>query len=387
MKIALITDVIYPFTLGGSEIRNYEIAKRLVKKGHEVHIYGAKLWDGEETIKMEGIVIHGVSFFRRLYTHTGKRDYSSQIKLSIRLFFELLKEDFDIIDNLSFVFLNCYSTKLVSIIKKVPLVFTWNQYFGDYLINYFGKIIGIIGMVLEYVSTKLTKNNVAISNFVKLELMGRGIKKENVEVIYSGADIDLISKIKVKGKKFDLIFVGRLNYQKNLELLVNSVDLLRKDFPKIKICIVGDGEEKNNLLNLIKKYKLEKNFYFVGALNNKENRRRLIFEYMKLSKIFVLPSLLEGFPLTIIEANACGLPVITTKTKHNNTSEYIKNNKNGILVSPTSQEFSRAISYLLKNDELRKNMSKIGTRKAKDFSWDKIAEKLEEYYKKVISKN
>ena len=53
MKIAITTDAIYPFTLGGSEIRNHEVAKRLVKKGHEVHIYGAKLWKGKNIIKKD----------------------------------------------------------------------------------------------------------------------------------------------------------------------------------------------------------------------------------------------------------------------------------------------------------------------------------------------
>ena len=50
MKIAITTDAIYPFTMGGSEIRNHEIAKRLIKKGHEVHIYGAKFWKGKNKI-------------------------------------------------------------------------------------------------------------------------------------------------------------------------------------------------------------------------------------------------------------------------------------------------------------------------------------------------
>ena len=61
MKIAMTTDVIYPFTVGGSEIRNHEILKRLAKNGHEVHIYGAKLWRGKDIIKLDGISIHGVS--------------------------------------------------------------------------------------------------------------------------------------------------------------------------------------------------------------------------------------------------------------------------------------------------------------------------------------
>ena len=67
MKIAYTTNVIYPFTIGGSEIRNHEVAKRLVKKGHEVHVYGAKFWEGNKNIEIDGIKIHGLYKYSELY--------------------------------------------------------------------------------------------------------------------------------------------------------------------------------------------------------------------------------------------------------------------------------------------------------------------------------
>jgi len=59
MKIALVYDMIYPYNIGGAELRNYEIAKRL-SQNHEVHLFGVKMWDGPNIIIREGIVIHGV---------------------------------------------------------------------------------------------------------------------------------------------------------------------------------------------------------------------------------------------------------------------------------------------------------------------------------------
>jgi len=381
MRIAITTDAIYPFTLGGSEIRNYEIAKRLVKKGHEVHIYGGKFWKGSNKIRADNVTIVGVHYFKKgLYNQKGRRYLLDLIKLSLKFPFQLNKENYDLIDNASFNFFNCYSTKLASSINQTPLIFTWHQYFGNYLLGYFGRTKGTIAKILEYFSTKLTKNNLAVSNHVKSELIKRKIPENNIKVIYNGTDLKQINQIKSQKTKYDLIYVGRLNYQKNLELLINSINLIKKQTPNIKICIIGDGEEKNKLINLTKELSLTKNFEFKGEIKDKQK----VFQLLKSSKIFVLPSRLEGFPLTIIEANAAGLPIITTRTKYNNTSEYITNNENGLLVNPNPEDFSKVIQTLLKNKNLRKKMSKQGLRKARDFDWDKIADEQEKYYKKII---
>ena len=380
MKIAIVSDAIYPFTLGGSEVRNHEIAKRLVKRGHEVWIIGGKFWKGKNNLKIDGVNILGVYNYPNLYSTEGKRRIIDAIGLSINLFFALLDKDYNLIDIAAFGYLNCFSAKILSLIKDKPLVFTWHQYFSSYFIGYFGFLKGNIARILERLSTKLSKNHIAVSEHVKSELVKRGIRKESVEVIYNGADIKLAERVKKQNKSYDLIYVGRLNYQKNLSLLVESINIAKDNLPGIKVCIIGGGAEKKRLLNLIKKYGLEKNFDFLGEIKD----RKRIFSLMKSSKVFVLPSLLEGFPLTIVEANACGLPVITTKTEWNNTSEYISNGKNGIFAHPDKNDFSGKIVYLIKNEKIREKMAKIGKKRAENFDWDKIAEKAEEYYFRIL---
>ena len=380
MKIAITTDAIYPFTLGGSEIRNHEVAKRLVKKGHEVHIYGAKFWKGAETIEIDKIKIHGLTELKTLYDKKGKRKALQPLKISIKLFSEIINQDFDIIDNAAFTFFNCFSARLSTLIKKTNLVLTWHQYFGTYLLSSLGKPRGIIAMILEKLSTKLTRNNLAVSNYVKNQLIKQKIPEKKIKVIYNGADINKIKKTKSLKEKYDLIYIGRLCYQKNLTLLIESIKLLKKEFPNIKICIIGEGDDEKNLLKLIKKYNLEKNFTFTGRIVNKTK----VIQYLKSSKIFTLSSILEGFPLTIIEANVAGLPVITTKTKHNNTTEYIKNNENGLVVKPNPKDFSKAIKTLLQNNKLRKKLSQNSIKKSKDFDWDNITDEQEKYYQQIL---
>ncbi|MBA3064686.1 glycosyltransferase family 4 protein [Candidatus Woesearchaeota archaeon] len=78
MRIALIYDMIYPYTIGGAEVRNYSLAKRLIEQGHEVHLYGVNLWKGPTIIKKEGIFIHGICRYTKKYNFKGNRSILSQ---------------------------------------------------------------------------------------------------------------------------------------------------------------------------------------------------------------------------------------------------------------------------------------------------------------------
>jgi len=381
MKIAITTDAIYPYTVGGSEIRIFEIGKRLVRKGHEVHIFGKKLWPDGADKEIEGVKIHGFGRYSGLYNNSGKRKTFDQLKLSISIFGALAKEKFDIIDNQSFVYPSCFLTKIISVIKKEPLVFTWHQYFGKYLINYFGPIKGCAAMALERLSLGLTDKNIAVSTHVKSELVRRGLNENKIRVIYNGADIELAKNIGEREKIYDLIFVGRLNYQKNLPLLVKMTDILKSDFPEIKVCIIGDGGEQEKIKKLVKESGLENNFSFLGRIDD----RKTIFTALKSSKIFILPSLLEGFPLVIVEANACGLPVVATNTEYSNVKEYIKDRQNGLITSPFAKDMAEAAYSLLRDKPLYEKMSAKSQEMSESFDWDRLADQKEKYYLESIN--
>ena len=95
MKISLVYDAIYPYIKGGGEKRYYEIAQRLSAKGHEVHIYGQKLWSGDKIIKKEGIFYHGIAKSSSLYTQERKRSIKEAIMFGF-CSLKMVKEDFDI---------------------------------------------------------------------------------------------------------------------------------------------------------------------------------------------------------------------------------------------------------------------------------------------------
>ncbi len=117
MKIAFVYDAVYPWVKGGAEMRIHELGKRLSARGHEVHIFGVKWWEGEDTIEYEGMTLHGVCKARNLYVN-GRRSISEAIIFAAKLFPALRKEKFDLIDVSVFPYFSCFTVKAVSVLKK-----------------------------------------------------------------------------------------------------------------------------------------------------------------------------------------------------------------------------------------------------------------------------
>src|SRR3990167_4826693 len=98
MKIAFIYDVIYPYVKGGAEKRFWELARRLSRRGHEVHIFGMKSWEGPAVFHKQGVCIHGIGRHSRLYHPGGRRRIRQSLSFALKIYPCMRKENFDIID-------------------------------------------------------------------------------------------------------------------------------------------------------------------------------------------------------------------------------------------------------------------------------------------------
>lgn len=377
MKIALVYDLIYPFSIGGAESRYFSLAKYLVLKGHEVHLFGVKMWRKKNTIKVtKNLFIHGTSCYSNKYSFKGNRKIFEPIKYSFFLFFELLKHDFDLIDVSAFPYFPAFSCKLYSIIKKKPLVITWHEVWDEYWETQ-GYLTSIFGKIIEKTVAKLSKNNVCVSETVTKRLNKIGSRKEYISVFNNWINIKKINKAKPLKQKYDIISIGRHLKHKNFNLLLKISSILINKFPEFKVLIIGEGPETPSLLRMRKALKLENN---VDILSFTKERKQM-YRYLKSSKIFVLLSELEGFSIISFEAMAAGLPVVTIDAKRNALTEFIEDGKNGFVCKKNEIEIVHSIKKALKeHKKLSKNIQKF----AKNFDVKKQIKKIELYYYNLI---
>jgi glycosyltransferase involved in cell wall biosynthesis len=372
MKIAFISDAVYPYHIGGKETRLFDLTTRLAKKGHDVHIYSMKWWNGPKTIKENGVYLHGICKQYPLYK--GKSRSIKQGVMFGLACFKLLKEDFDVIDADHMVYFHLFPVKLACMLKGKKMVVTWNEVWGkEYWKNYMGNK-GLIGYWMEKMSSKLPNKIISISNHTTNNLIkSLGVSGKKITTLDIGIDLDKIQKIVPSKEKIDVTFAGRFLSHKNINLLIQAVKIISKKNPKIKVTIVGDGPERENLEKLVMDLKLEKNIGFTGFLENIDDVTKLI----KSSKVFVLPSSREGFGIVVIQANACGVPVVTINHKDNASKDLIVSGKNGFVCDFDEKCLADNINKAIK---LSKSMEKGCIKQAERFDWDNLIKQFEEVY-------
>ncbi len=373
MKIAFVYDVIYPYVKGGVEKRVWELAVRLSDRGHDVHLFGMKFWEGSDILIRNGVTLHGVCPAQTLYSR-GRRTVREAITFGFALFFRLRKENFDIIDCQQFPYFSCIAAKCSLVFKKTPLVITWHEVWGDYWYTYLG-IAGFFGKFIEWWVTRLTPFMIAVSATTAKKLVDLNGKK-NVQILPNGVDLKRIDTILPHAVTSDIICVGRLIREKNVDLLIRAMGIQSSKNKKCQVQIIGEGPERETLVSLIGELSLESHVRMMGFCDNHDE----IIARMKSSKIYVLPSTREGFGITALEALACGIPVITIDHTANAIRDLITG-QNGRLCTLSAEDLADTISEVMAQ---YREMKPACIASAESFDWDRITSELETYYRFAI---
>lgn len=359
MKIAIISEFSVPHFAGGGEQRYYEIAKRLVKKGHEVTWITMRQKNAAVTENFEGVKI--VHLFPRI-KNPPRRNIIQFFIYQITLFFHLLVNKYDVVDCQPFnpLFPAFIATK----IRRTKFVATIHDIGSSNSDQWMKK--SRLHSLERFLYKLPYKTIITVSSFVKQQLIANNIKSKIV-VVHNGIDTKYIEKIvgkKEPVKKWDLIFVGRNTPHKHPEDFIEVVKKLN-----IKGAIIGEGFEN---------YELAKNNKNISLLGKLESYEKVIQE-IKKAKILVLPSTREGFGLVVAEANACQVPAIA----YNKTGveDVIINDKTGFLVEQRDvNALAIKVQKILKDNSLRKKMGISARKHMGDFSWDKTAKYIEKAY-------
>jgi glycosyltransferase involved in cell wall biosynthesis len=242
----------------------------------------------------------------------------------------------------------------------------------------------LLARIFERVTKSLVKHYLANSQAVKYFYTHTlGVKPEKITVIPNGIDADYFNSIPrdenlresfgIKPKDTAIICVANLHPNKGHQYLLEAFETVFQEQQNIHLLIVGDGEEKENLLNQTSNYSSKNNIHFLG-------RRNDVPQLLKISDIFVLPTLFEGMSNAIMEAMASSLPIITTDIPENRA--LIEHKASGMLTPPeNTQSLSTVIQDLLNNTTLRENFGKEAKKTIEErFSLEKIADQLKNFY-------
>lgn len=343
---------------GGAEIHLHEIFKRIVQHGHQVTLLTSK-YNGCK----RGEIIDGIRVIR----------IGTKLTFLFSAFFYYItrfgfgKNNFDfIIDDISKipVFTPLYVKKpIIAIIhhihgktlfKELPFFMAVFAYICEWLMPFFYKKIPII----------------TVSESTRNELILKGIPKSNIEIIYNGVNHELY----VPGKKSEkplIIYIGRVKKYKQLEDLIKAFNIIRNNGKNIELIIAGRGDYHEELKNLVKKMSIDSNSIKIYKNITEQEKISLL----QKGWIYAITSMKEGWGISIIEANACGTPIIAYRVS--GLKDAVKNGQTGLLVKNGDiKELANTIEMLLSNTELREKLTNNTTEWAKKFDWNKSSEEF-----------
>lgn len=371
MRIALVSDVVYPYIKGGAEKRFHELSLRF-KEDNEVHFYCVRWWDGPTVIKKDGITYHGVCRPRKLYKG-GRRSIVEALAFGAALAPHLLRERFDIIDCNQHPYFSIFSCKLASTLRGGRLFVTWHEAWGDYWYEYMGPA-GFFGKLVERLALMMPDRIIAVSRSTASSLERLGADKSRIFIVPNGIPIKAIEAVPASPEQYDVAFAGRLIRDKHVDVLLRACSLASAEMP-LKVVIIGDGPERSSLEALASALKMEGRVAFTGHVDDET-----LLSLIKSSRIFALPSTREGFSIITLEALACGVPVITVDDGKNAARELIEDGVNGMVVGLSEEEIGKAIIGALKDETFRLMASRCQASVAQ-YDWDNIYKRILQCYR------
>lgn len=283
----------------------------------------------------------------------------------------------------SFFSVPCGAVSLwLKITKKIPYIISLR---GSDVPGYSDRFKFIYVILRPLIRLIWKKSSAVVSNSQGLkELALETNQNQKINIIFNGIDINNFypEKSIQKSDKFIITLGGtRITARKGINYLIEALGKLIPKYPNIFLRLVGEGNEKENLINLTKELKLDNFVEFVGLIP-----REKIAPYYQEAKLFVLPSLNEGMSNAMLEALATGLPLVATET--GGTSELVEDGKNGLIVKmKDSKDLADKIEMIIKDEELRIGMGQMSRQKAEKMSWENVAKKYYDLYRKVVKIN
>jgi glycosyltransferase involved in cell wall biosynthesis len=382
MNILIVTEYFPPAAesgiTGGVENRSFFLGKELAKE-HNVTVLAS--WQRGQ--KRED-VIEGVKVMRcgPHHPYTNKGAILSRLRFALNVLKAGKRiEGIDIVEGNNFI--SYLPAFCIAKYLGLPSVATYHEvWIGEWLRNK-GLLTGILGNLWERIAlSKSWTHFIAVSNFTRKKLMARGIDDKKITVIPPGVNLDEIKKIHAeKAIKPTVCYIGRLISQKRVEDLICGVNIAKQAVPELRCIIIGQGGEMEKLKGLSLKLGIEKDVDFLGYIENRYDMIRLL----KSSHIFCLPSIVEGFGITVIEAAACGVPLVISDIEP--LVEVTHNGKGGLIFKRKDpSDLADKMVKLLTDIKLYEEKVREAEELTAGYEWKNIAINIKDLYTRQIKK-
>ncbi|NRQ32320.1 glycosyltransferase [Nonomuraea sp. NN258] len=338
--VALVTDAIHPYSFGGREMRYHELGPHLAPYA-DVHVFTMRWWDGPRVRTEGGITFHAISRLLPMYRQ-GVRSVWQALTFAAACL-RLLRHRFDVLNVDQIPFLHLLPLRLVATLRRKPLVATWHEVWGP---EYWRESMGgrwRPAWWIERLAMRAPDRIIAVSPQTAMRLRAELGERARITIAPNGIDLAQVEQASPDERRTDLVVVSRLMRHKGLDLLLAAVARLHATGRAVSCRIIGDGPERDALHREAERLGIAHAVEFRHDVSEQKD----VYALVKAARVFAFPSTREGFGIAVLEAIACGVPVVTTSARDNLAQHLVLRTRRGIVCDHHLDAFAAALARAL----------------------------------------
>jgi len=341
---------------GGAEVHLHEVFSRIARLGHSVTLYCSSFPGASQEENINGI---------RVIRRGGRYLFNFRVPFAYRS--TLIREKFNVVvDDMNKI------PFFTPLFIGEPIYGVTHHLFGKSIFLEINLILAAYVYLMERAALILYRKKsipfMVGSPSTRCELLDKGFRSEAVTLIHYGVDHNRHMQTGVPKNPVPLIgYFGRLKKYKSIDHLLQAIPAVLKRVPELKVLIVGDGDDRQRLGRVAKELNVNHCVEFTGFVPEEKKLELLQRMWFKITT-----SAKEGWGLTVIEANACGTPVLASDVP--GLRDAVKNQETGLLYRfGDIRDLSEKIILMLTDHQLRERLTANAIEWAKAFDWDVAA--------------
>jgi glycosyltransferase involved in cell wall biosynthesis len=334
MRICLVYDCLFPYTVGGAERWYRNLGERLAAEGHEVTYLTLRQWERGEAGEVPGVDVVAVGPRMGLYTEGGRRRILPPLVFGLGVLWHLARHGsrYHVVHTSSFPYFSLLAAAALRPLRRFRLVVDWVEVWSrEYWHEYLGPFGGRMGDAVQTICIRVPQHAFCYSRLHERRLRDRGVN--GTVTLLDGLYAGPREPRAPLAAEPVVVFAGRHIPEKRVPALVPALALAREKVPDLRGEVYGDGPERGEVLRLRSELGLDGALDVPGFVEAER-----VESALSRALCMVLPSRREGYGLVVVEAAARGTPSVVVADPDNAAVELVSAGENGVVAPSASAE-------------------------------------------------